>query len=78
MKQILFLILAVVFLILGIIGLLLPVIPQVPFFLTGISFLTMGSKRFQHWFTGHSLFQKYLKKYVDRSPFFAGIIYQNM
>ena len=67
MKKGIFFILAIVFLVLGMIGLILPIIPQVPFLVLGVLFLTASSERFKTWLFNNSLYKKYLKHYVDNS-----------
>lgn len=74
MKRIIYVILAVFFFILGVIGLLFPVIPQVPFFAVSVLFLCAASEKFRKKFTGSRLYQKHLKKYMDKNKKWRALI----
>lgn len=84
MKKGLFFILAIIFFILGLIGLALPVIPQVPFLVLGVLFLTASSEYFKRWLFRNRIYKKYLKKHVENSDMikrmmrFAGISEKDM
>ncbi|MCJ7854908.1 YbaN family protein [Lachnospiraceae bacterium NSJ-143] len=60
--KIIYMVLGTIFLILGLIGLALPVVPQVPFLLTAVYFLSKGSPRFEKWIKETGLYKKYLSK----------------
>lgn len=64
MLKLLFSLLAALFFALGTIGLMLPVIPQVPFFLAGVLFLSAASKRFKHRFLESTIYRKYIKEHA--------------
>ncbi len=73
-KSIICLILAVVFLAVGLVGLLLPVIPQVPFFAVGFSFLMKGSERFSMWVRRNGFYRKYIRKWIRKNAVLARIM----
>ena len=49
------------FLIIGLIGLALPVIPQVPFLLASVFFLTHGSEKIKNWIFRSKLYREHIK-----------------
>ncbi|MCL1990040.1 MAG: YbaN family protein [Defluviitaleaceae bacterium] len=53
-----------IFLGIGIVGAFLPVLPSVKFFLIASFCFVKGSKRFDKWFKGTAIYQKYLADYV--------------
>ncbi len=71
MKQMIFFILGVFFLILGAIGLALPVIPQIPFLLLGVVFLSMASKRFKNKLISSEIYKKHLEQHVAKHKFIS-------
>ena len=77
-RQIVFMIFAVIFLVLGAIGLLLPVIPQVPFLVTGTVFLAGGSKRFKAWLMRTKLYREHGYKLVKRYAILRHILGEDL
>ena len=73
MKKIIFIILGVFFLILGVIGLALPVIPQIPFLILGVVFLSMASEKFKHKLISSRLYKEHLEKHVKEHKVFSKI-----
>ena len=66
MKRIVYLIIGVLFLLMGFIGLLLPVIPQVPFLITGMAFLMRGSKRVEDILSRTAFYRKHMAKIMEK------------
>ncbi len=66
MRKIALIIASILCFILGIVGLLIPVIPQIPFFILAVLCLSAASTRFKSFLVGTSLYQKYLKKHVEK------------
>ncbi len=58
MKKVFCLAAGIIFLVLGIIGLALPVIPQVPFLILAVLFLSKGSDRISKWISGSPLYEE--------------------
>ena len=58
---------SIFFLILGLIGLLIPIVPQIPFFAVSIILFAAASERFKSFIISTKLYNKYLKKYIDKS-----------
>lgn len=48
----------------GIIGTILPLIPTTPLLLVALACFVRGSKKFEDWFKGTSLYKKYLQEFV--------------
>ena len=67
MKKIICLICASVFYLLGIIGLIIPIIPQIPFFIIGTIFLIIGFEKIKEKILESKLYEKYLKKWVNKN-----------
>ena len=65
-KKYIFILIGIFFMILGVIGLIIPVIPQVPFFVLGVVFLSAGSKRLHRLIRKTTLYDKYLKKIMEK------------
>lgn len=51
---------------LGAIGVIMPVLPTTPFLLLASFCFARGSKRFNDWFTGSSIYKKHLESFVTR------------
>ncbi|XPD21753.1 YbaN family protein [Bacillus haimaensis] len=49
---------------LGIIGIILPVLPTTPLLLLASFFFVRGSKKFEVWFKGTSIYKKHLESFV--------------
>ena len=73
-KKIICLIIGMIFMLLGFIGLLLPVIPQIPFLVTGIVFLMAGSKRFAGWIKDNSIYQQHVKPLLLKNKMIARLV----
>ena len=67
MKRIIYIIIGSLFLLMGFVGLLLPVIPQVPFWITGMAFLMRGSKRLEERIT-RTAFYRIIHKFISTFP----------
>ena len=52
----------VFFLMLGFIGLMIPVIPQVPFLLSGVFLVSKGSERFERKIKSTRIYKEYISK----------------
>ncbi|GEM_PF-352972 len=78
MRQVVFMIIAVIFLALGAVGLLLPVIPQVPFLVTGTVFLAGGSKRFKAWLFKTKLYREHGYKLVQKYAILRHILGEDL
>jgi uncharacterized membrane protein YbaN (DUF454 family) len=63
-KKAFFVFLGILFLVLGIVGLILPLIPTTPFLLVASYFFMKGSKKFDKWFKGTSIYKKHLEEFV--------------
>lgn len=63
-KKAFFIFLGMLFLLLGIVGLLLSLIPTTPFLLVASYFFMKGSKKFDNWFKGTSIYKKHLEEFV--------------
>ncbi|MGM0834768.1 MAG: YbaN family protein [Bacillota bacterium] len=48
----------------GIIGIILPVVPTTPLLLLASFFFVRGSKKFEIWFKGTSIYKKHLESFV--------------
>ena len=66
MKRIAYITIGSLFLLMGFIGLLLPVIPQVPFWITGMAFLMRGSKRLEERITRTAFYRKYMAFIMEK------------
>ena len=66
MLRIIFIVFGIFFLLIGIVGLFLPVVPQIPFLLIGLLFLSAGSKRFKNKVFRSNIFKKHGKKYIKK------------
>ncbi len=67
-KNMIFVILGFFFLGLGMVGIVLPLIPTTPFLLLASYFFVKGSKKFELWFKGTSIYKKHLEEFIlDRS-----------
>ena len=66
MSKLLFMIFGVFFMLLGFIGLILPIVPQVPFLMTGGVLLSMGSEKIKKKIIHSGIYNKYLKEYVSK------------
>ncbi|WP_077620515.1 YbaN family protein [Bacillus sinesaloumensis] len=64
--KILYIFLGFLFLGLGVIGIVLPIIPTTPLLMLASFFFVKGSKRFDRWFKGTSLYKKHLEGFVKR------------
>lgn len=53
--------------ILGGIGLVLPVIPQIPFLILGIVFLTSGSKKIKNKLLQSNIYKKHMKDNIEKN-----------
>ena len=51
---------------LGFIGLVIPIVPQIPFFLLGVFFMSKGSPKFEKKIKSTALYKKYLSKVADK------------
>ncbi|MBY6038191.1 YbaN family protein [Fictibacillus nanhaiensis] len=63
-KNIIFVGLGFFFLGLGVIGIVLPLIPTTPFLLLASYFFVKGSKKFEVWFKGTSIYKQHLESFV--------------
>ncbi len=69
MKKILrfiYLMLAFLFLGIGIVGIVLPVLPTTPFLLLAAALFARSSEKFHKWFTGTSLYDKYINQALNK------------
>ncbi len=66
MSKLLFMIFGVFFMLLGFIGLILPIVPQVPFLMTGGVLLSMGSEKIKKKIIHSDIYNKYVKDYVNK------------
>ena len=73
-RQIIFLVLAIIFLLLGVIGLALPVIPQIPFLVTGVVFLAGSLPPFKKKLLGTKLYREHGACIVSRFKILQSIL----
>lgn len=59
--------------ILGVIGLVLPVIPQIPFLIVGIVFLTSGSKKIKNKLLQSNLYNNHMKDNIEKNKILSKI-----
>jgi uncharacterized protein len=63
-KNILFVALGFLFLGLGIIGIVLPLVPTTPLLLLASYFFMKGSRKFELWFMGTSVYKQHLEEFI--------------
>jgi uncharacterized protein len=63
-KNIMYVSLGFLFLGLGIVGIILPLIPTTPLLLLASYFFVKGSKKFERWFKGTSIYKNHLEEFV--------------
>ncbi|MFG6495774.1 YbaN family protein [Fictibacillus sp. UD] len=63
-KNIIFVILGFFFLSLGMVGIVLPLIPTTPFLLLASYFFVKGSKKFEVWFKGTTIYKQHLEEFI--------------
>lgn len=63
-KNILYVSLGFLFLGLGIVGIILPLIPTTPLLLLASYFFVKGSKKFERWFKGTSIYKNHLEEFI--------------
>ena len=68
---------SILFFILGLIGLLIPIVPQIPFFAVSIILLAAASKKFKSMIVSSKIYNKYLKKYIDKNEILSNIMNDN-
>lgn len=65
-KKILYIIIAILSFIIGVIGVILPIIPAYIFFGIAVFCLMRTSKKFSAWIKSTRIYNKHIKKYVDK------------
>ncbi|ANX10730.1 hypothetical protein ABE41_001715 [Fictibacillus arsenicus] len=63
-KNMLYVSLGFLFLGLGIVGIILPLIPTTPLLLLASYFFVKGSKKFERWFKGTSIYKNHLEEFI--------------
>jgi uncharacterized membrane protein YbaN (DUF454 family) len=63
-KKIIYIVVGFVFLGLGIVGIILPLLPTTPFLLLASACFVRGSKKFEFWFKGTSIYKKHLEGFL--------------
>jgi uncharacterized protein len=63
-KNMLYVFLGFLFLGLGIVGIILPLIPTTPLLLLASYFFVKGSKKFERWFKGTSIYKNHLEEFI--------------
>jgi uncharacterized protein len=63
-KKVAYLFFGFLFLGLGIVGILLPLLPTTPFLLLASFFFVRGSKKFDVWFKGTTIYKNHLEEFV--------------
>jgi uncharacterized protein len=65
-KNMLYVSLGFLFLGLGIVGIILPLIPTTPLLLLASYFFVKGSKKFERWFKGTSIYKNHLEEFIKK------------
>jgi uncharacterized membrane protein YbaN (DUF454 family) len=65
-KSLIYIILGLVFLGLGILGIIVPLLPTTPFLLLASACFVRGSKRFEIWFKGTSIYKNHIEAFLQK------------
>jgi uncharacterized membrane protein YbaN (DUF454 family) len=65
-KSLIYIILGLVFLGFGILGIIVPLLPTTPFLLLASACFVRGSKRFEIWFKGTSIYKNHIEAFLQK------------